>query len=76
MPRELTERQQRNLREIARVVAQQAKLERRRDALILEAAEDLRTPRALIAEAAQLSEPQVYKIRRDELKRREQPPEL
>lgn len=62
--------QQRILDEIADVVRQQKVLKTKRDALILKAVE-AKIPRTRIAETAELSEPMIYKIRRDELEKRD-----
>ncbi|WP_067671678.1 hypothetical protein [Nocardia miyunensis] len=66
----LPQGQQKILDEIADVVRQQKALKDKRDALILKAVE-AKIPRVRIAETAELSEPMIYKIRRDELEKRD-----
>ncbi|MCM6777748.1 hypothetical protein NDR87_30115 [Nocardia sp. CDC159] len=66
----MTQGQQQILDQIAAVVRQREELNKERDRLIL-AAVEANISRATIAQAAQLSEPMIYKIRRDELEKRE-----
>lgn len=62
------------LAELSNTVREIAALTRRRDALILDAVlEDV--PRKEIATRAGLSEPMVYKIRRDQLELRKEGPD-
>lgn len=66
----LSQGQQQILEQIADVVRKQKALKDKRDALILKAVE-AKIPRTRIAETAELSEPMIYKIRRDELEKRD-----
>ncbi|MEU1550280.1 hypothetical protein [Nocardia sp. NPDC005745] len=70
----MTEEQQAILTRLERVVAEMeeatARLREQRDEIVLNAVE-AKIPRKVIAEKAHLSEPMIYKIRQQELEKRE-----